>query len=99
MMDGMLTSSNNRDAFLMVADAAEPRAITRPVIIGAFRWCGLWPLEPMRMQASVRENLGMASTGETAVEAAHSAAAAVVQETEDRVAAAAASTTQGRVVV
>lgn len=65
VMEGMLTDANTRDALLMAAYAAERRAFTRPVIIGAFRRCGLWPFRPAVLQANVRANLGMVTTGET----------------------------------
>lgn len=99
VMDGIWTSSSTRDALLIAAYAAKRRAFTRPVNIGAFRWCGLWLFEPSLEQANVGANLGMASTGETSVEAARSAVAAVIQLAQDCVAAAAARMTQGRAVV
>lgn len=98
-MDGMLTISRTRDALLMAAYAAERRAFIRPVMIAAVLRCGLWPFDPTLLQANVRDNLGMVSTGETAVEAARTAAAVVIRAAQDRFAAAAASKTHGRAVV
>lgn len=99
MMDGMLTSSVSRDALLRAAYAAKRRAFTRPVIVGAFRRCGLWPFTPDLMKSNVRNNLDMVETGETPAEAARSAAAAVIQAAQERHSASAASTTTGRAVV
>lgn len=50
VMDGMLINTSRREALLMAAYAAEHHAFTRPVIIGAFRRCGLWPFNPDLMQ-------------------------------------------------
>lgn len=98
-MDAILTNSSTRDTLLLAVYAAQRRAFSRPAILGALQPCGLWPIDEKLMLASARINLGMVDAGETAVEAARSAAALVIQDAQGRVDKANVSVVDGRVVV
>ena len=99
VMDAVLTSRDPRDALLLAVYAAERKAFTWPVIQGFYRRRGLWLFNADLMKANVRANPGMVETGETAVEAARSAASPVIQAAQEGIEEVRAGAQSGRAVV
>jgi len=59
IVDDLLTDHSTRDANLLAAYAAERKAFTKPVIVGAFKDVGLYPFDPERIKHLAKENTGI----------------------------------------
>ena len=96
VMDAVLTNTSSRDTLLLAAYAAERQVFTRPVIQASFGRRGLWRFNSDMMKANVRANRRMVETGETAVEAARTAASQVIRAAQERVDVTRAGAQSGR---